>query len=347
MGGAKPQTRDQLVGGGFSSSGPFSVSLSGDINIHDPANPDAPARRVQGHQATPVALALDEAGNPATGCMEGVLCKWVDGLAQRIDGVADPQDGTKLHRGAIQGLTYHAGSLVSAGVDGVINFVNAATGEITSSESVGAPVVALETSRSGKVSVFITADQQVHSLVDGKRGGSLALPADAAAAAVGPDGSFAVVTLPSQRKLLFVTIAGDGALTVAGDALDVEGASFAVAVSPDGKTVAVAEGEKLSLYDVASRKCTLSDYWSHTANVTTLDFSPDGQTLVSGAKDSLLAIWKPADKSFKCNTKAHFQGVVRARFASDDTIFSVGVDNCLRAFKIGAAAAGGGGAASD
>ena len=82
------------------------MSLSGDINIFDPESPDAPARIIQGHQATPATLALDADGNPATGCMEGRLCRWIDGWARRIDGQVDAKDGTKLHKGGIQGLTY-------------------------------------------------------------------------------------------------------------------------------------------------------------------------------------------------------------------------------------------------
>ena len=65
VGGEKPQIRDQQVGGGFTAGGPMSVSLCGEINIFNPEEPDAPATIVQGHQATPCALAIDADGNPA------------------------------------------------------------------------------------------------------------------------------------------------------------------------------------------------------------------------------------------------------------------------------------------
>ena len=64
VGGPKAQIRDQQVGGVFSAHGPVSVSLSGEIHIFNPESPDAPARTLQGHQATPGALALDSNGNP-------------------------------------------------------------------------------------------------------------------------------------------------------------------------------------------------------------------------------------------------------------------------------------------
>mmetsp|Transcript_49214 Transcript_49214/g.73180 ORF Transcript_49214/g.73180 Transcript_49214/m.73180 type:complete len:622 (+) Transcript_49214:79-1944(+) len=339
VGGPKAQIRDQQVGGVFSAHGPVSVSLSGEIHIFNPESPDAPARTLQGHQATPGALALDSNGNPATGCMDGILCTWVDGWARRVDGQFDPKNTTRLHKGAIQGVTYHAGKLVSAGLDGVLNTIDTATGEIAASEEVGSPIISIETAGAkSNISVLITASEELISFVDGKVASKLALPAEPAAVAIASDASFAVVALPRDRKLLFVDIGADGALTIAGDAVTLDGAPHAVAISPDLKTLVVSEGADVTLVDTSSREPLIQGYWQHNANVTTLDFSPDGETIVSGAKDSELKLWKPSDKRFKSSVLAHFQGVIRARFASNDTIFSVGVDNCLRTFKIGGAA---------
>lgn len=233
---------------------------------------------------------------------------------------------------------------MSAGIDGVLNTLNPATGEITASENLEAPITTLETARSkANVSVLTTADEALHLLVDGKLASKVALPAEASALAVAADGSFCVVTTPRDRKLIFFKIGEDG-LSLDGEPVTLDGTPNAVAISPDGKSIAVSEGSEVALYDVASRSATIQGYWQHTGNVTTIDFSPDGQTIVSGAKDSMMSLWKPADKRFKVTTLAHFQGVIRARFANDNTIFSVGVDNCLRTHKVGA---GEGGAAAE
>jgi WD40 repeat protein len=332
VGGAKPQIRDQQVGGGFTAAGPMSLSLSGDINIHNPEQPTAPARIIQGHQATPITLALDAAGNPATGCMEGVVCVWVDGHARRIDGKVDPRDSTKMHKGPIQGLAYHAGKLVSCGADSTINFIDTATHEITNTINAQSPVISLETaSAEGKVSIFATADEKLNSLVNGQLGCSLQLPAVATAIAIASDASFAVVAM--KRKVVFVTITADGTLTLSGDPLELIEAAYAAAISPNGKRIAVGEGSQVSIYDVASRSSVIFDYWAHTAKVTTVDFSPNGEHVASGSLDSSLCVWKLADKRFKSSIKAHHQGVIKVRFASNETLFSTGVDNCLRAFS--------------
>ncbi len=291
-----------------------------------------------------MALTIDAEGNPITGCNEGVLCRWVSGHARRIDGTVDPKDSTKLHKGGIQGVAINAGSIVSAGIDGTLNTIDPATGEITASENVGSPIIAIETARATpNVSVLITAAEDLVSIVDGKIAGKIAVGEEPSSVAISADASFAVVTLPRSKKLAFFAIAAGGALSASGDKVSVDGTPTAAAISPDGQSFAVAEGTEVVLYNTASRETTIKDFWFHTGNVTTLDFSPDGQTIVSGGKDSALKLWTLADKKAKIGSdKAHFQGVIRARFAADgETIFSVGVDNCLRAHKVTAAATGG------
>ena len=98
------------------STGPLSVSLSGDITIYDPAKTDAPIKSVLvGHQAPLSALAYDlerqvacadlwhndadlcscydnacvttdNSDTLATGCRDGLICTWKDGIARRYSG---------------------------------------------------------------------------------------------------------------------------------------------------------------------------------------------------------------------------------------------------------------------
>jgi WD40 repeat protein len=64
----------------------------------------------------------------------------------------------------------------------------------------------------------------------------------------------------------------------------------AIALSPDGRTVAAAEARAILLWDVASgtRRATLR---GHTSLVWSLAFSPDGKLLLSGAKDGTVRFW--------------------------------------------------------
>ena len=64
-----------------------------------------------------------------------------------------------------------------------------------------------------------------------------------------------------------------------------------VALSPDGKTLAMASGEKnVHLWDVATGKC-LETLKGHSSAVKAVAFSPDGRTLASGSADQTVRLW--------------------------------------------------------
>src|SRR5262245_21444176 len=63
----------------------------------------------------------------------------------------------------------------------------------------------------------------------------------------------------------------------------------ALALSPDGRRVAIAEGKAVVVLNVASGK-ELSRYTKHTDTIRALAFHPDGKRLVSASLDKCVRI---------------------------------------------------------
>merc|ERR1712176_498269 len=72
-----------------------------------------------------------------------------------------------------------------------------------------------------------------------------------------------------------------------------------------------------------------------TFAISTVAFSTDGKYVVSGSNDGNISFWTPEDKMFKLITKAHYQGVLDVVFTKD-ALASIGADNCLKIWKLGA-----------
>jgi DNA-binding SARP family transcriptional activator/WD40 repeat protein len=105
---------------------------------------------------------------------------------------------------------------------------------------------------------------------------------------------------------------------------DTDNAADGLEVSPDGATLAVVEGDEIVLRDAESlvERVRLR---AHTGAVRSLQFSPDGTLLASGAEDRTAIVWELADGSPRDVFGGHAGGVNRVAFSPDGaTLYTVG-----------------------
>lgn len=78
-----------------------------------------------------------------------------------------------------------------------------------------------------------------------------------------------------------------------------------VPFSPDGTRLAVASSIGIWIYDVHSEEVKELELITHTHDVTTLAYSPDGSILASGSRDATIRLWD-AVSSKQINRRTYF-----------------------------------------
>lgn len=105
---------------------------------------------------------------------------------------------------------------------------------------------------------------------------------------------------------------------------------LALAIAPDGGTVAVATAETVRLYDPASSKLQ-RELAGSSGTTNALAFGPDGRTLAGGGDDHRVRLWDPAAGRL-LRTLAGHTGPVRAVVITPDNsrLISTGDDGSIK-----------------
>jgi WD40 repeat protein len=317
----------------------ISLDLDGNLNYFR-EGVDAPVRVVRGHQkaVTAATVATDEKTGDRTTLWTGSY----DGRARAWDlasGAADEVHGA-MHSNYVAGLAAAAGTISSVGWDDTLRTIDGAQKTFT-----GAPTP-LDGQPTG--TAIATIAGQPHTLVATAAGISsytadgtfVALHALPAAPTCVAASAALIATGSDDRTVRILSAASPTAWDEVAVLSDPTAAISALAFSPDASRLAVglANG-KIYGYarggDAAAWTLETTRWSAHTARVTTLDWSPCGMKVVSGALDTHVFVWSVRDPGKRVRAlNAHKEGVGAVVWTEEGKVISCGADAAVKVWKV-------------
>lgn len=325
-----PQIGDMQVAVAWSSTFMLSVSLNGDINILNMAEPVAPARIIQGHQVSITSMYLDRTTSTLfTGSFDGVIMSrnLSTGSATKIKGSDKRNICGGAHSGKVIGLgMIEGGELVSAGWDDCLRYTNCATLLSSGDQAlIGQPCGMANGTMIGVATnkgLYIYAGRvQIAALncLDYEPTCISILDAGQELAVGGNDSKVHVYSIVGNVISTKFVINGRNIIS-------------SLSYSPDGLHLAVGDsGRLIEVYERATWAPKINGKWVfHTSRITSLAWSPSGRFVASGSSDENIFIWDFENPNEKIQIPfAHMGGVTGLDWLDNKVLVSIGNDNSI------------------
>lgn len=317
----------------------ISVSLNGDINVLDEANPGKPKKVIQGLSHLPMALTRSSS-KVVMADSAGVVCVYdlADGQASKVKGQDASSQAGAVHATQVTGLTVIGGDkIMSAAMDKTLTV--SSLGDLKALETVELPTwpEGMESSDANGV-VAVLHKKSMSFYIGTSLAGSVDFPFDEAKCmCMKADGS--QIAVGHSKKMTHIyNITVSGAVVSATEVKKIEARSpvSALSYSPTGDLLAIGDnGHMIEVHDTASWDCKIKSKWCfHTSFISALEWSADGAYLLSGGADDCLFVWdlsKPMKK--KQIRFAHGGTVFGVSWLDENTFVSCGQDGSLTKWK--------------
>ncbi len=214
-------------------------------------------------------------------------------------GLYDARDNSKVHDLEATGgytrmlVLSPRGMLLAMGSEKRVRVLSLETGrQVHVLEGQGKEITSLAFAHDGRSLAAVTGDGvlRLWDLATGKERCRFALPESqiASGLAVSSDGSWIAVCPPSDRS---VRILEKETGKVRFELGTLNAPTSHLAFTPDGRTLAAADGIRARLWDVASGRSLLPEPAGHRGAVAAVAYAPDGRTLASASRDGTLRLW--------------------------------------------------------
>eukprot|EP00055_Hartaetosiga_balthica_P006605 m.21022 g.21022 ORF g.21022 m.21022 type:complete len:597 (-) comp5318_c0_seq1:184-1974(-) len=299
----------------------ISVSLNGNINYLDLANPSTPSRVITGHSKAITAIATSVDGGVAyTSSYDGNVCKFdlSTGVASSV---------TNAFSNSVLSMAMGPDGVTATTISDEFAFIPTDGTSFGDHSSIDSTPKGVSTGGDVTVVACVKSLQIVG-------GSSLEIDYEANCCAVKSDGSEVAVG-GEDKKIHIYSISG-GSFTEK-KTIDTTGAVNTLQYSPDSQWLASGDSDRfVHVYSAQDYSHKMDSWRTHTARINSLSWSPDSRNIASGALDSAVMIWDMSKEMKKIKILRAHTGfnVTSVAWISPNTILTGGQDAVLRVFEI-------------